>query len=185
MSETCSYDELESVLATADAEADASECHGVLCGMICAAGTVDVTKVLDYLLGEGNALSAVARDCQHFLERLYADALLHLNNGEFELQLLLPDDGAPLIDRANALVQWCQGFLFGLGLGGVQGKEGLSGTINEIIRDFYEIAATRYDCETAGEVDESAYMEIIEYVRMSTLLIHEELQPPVVSNRLQ
>jgi len=185
MSGTCHYEELETVLATADAEVEAAECHGVVCGMICAAGTVDVSTVLEHLLGEGNTLSAAARDCHKFLERLYAESLLHLNDGDFELQLLLPDDDAPLIDRANALVQWCQGFLFGLGLGGFKQKEGSPETVDEIVRDFYEISQTRYDCEMPDEVDESAYAEIVEYVRMSTLLVHEELQPRVVSNRLQ
>lgn len=185
MSNTCNYDELETVLAAADSETDAAECHGVICGMICAAGTADVAKVLAHLLGEGNTLSAAARECHASLEQVYTESLLHLNDGDLELRLMLPEDDAPLIDRATELVRWCQGFLFGMGMGGLQEQAGLPEPVDEIIRDFYEIASTRYDCEVPDEVDESAYAEIVEYVRMSTLLVHEELQPQMTSNRLQ
>ena len=43
---------------------------------------------------------------------------MRLRGDEMEFELLLPDDDAPLEQRATALSQWCQGFLYGFGTGG-------------------------------------------------------------------
>ena len=53
------------------------------------------------------------------------------------------------------------------------------------MHDFFEISNTRYDYESSEETEEAAYQEIVEYVRMSTLLCHEELQPVQAPPRLQ
>ncbi|MDH3561200.1 MAG: UPF0149 family protein, partial [Gammaproteobacteria bacterium] len=86
-------------------------------------------------------------------------------------------DDIPLALRSKALGQWCQGFLYGLALGGVPEEGGQPGNVQEIMRDFYEISQASFDHDSDDETDEAAYIEIVEYVRMSVLLCHEELQP--------
>ncbi len=52
------------------------------------------------------------------------------------------------------------------------------------MRDFAEIAGTGFDVEI-DETNETAYSEIVEYVRVGVLLINEELQPIKAPPRLQ
>lgn len=181
----CSHAELEERLQVAAAESGAAESHGLLCGMICAGNSTPPDRWLAHLLGEENTLSAAARDCSNMLTTLHTEALRQLHGEALDFQLLLPDDDMPLALRAGELAAWCQGFLFGLGLGGLRGEVEYPETIGEVMRDFYEIANARFDYESADEEDEAAYIEIVEYVRMSVLLLHAELQPVPVSARLQ
>lgn len=182
---SCDYAELEDVLQAADAESGAAESHGLLCGIICAAGKAETGLWLEHLLGDDNTLSASAQASRELLEKLYSGTLLHLNDEDLGLVLLLPDDNAPLQVRSQMLGQWCQGFLYGLALGGVRADSASTGNVGEIMHDLYEISNTRFDDELTDEDEESAYMEIVEYVRMSVLLCHEELQPVQASKRLQ
>jgi yecA family protein len=177
--------ELEDLLQAAGAECGAAESHGLVCGMICAAGSAAKRGWLEHLLGEGNTLSAAAQAAADMLATLYAGTLLKLNGGDLDLLLLLPDDELPLAMRSQALGQWCQGFLYGLALGGVRDDSSKPGNVSEIMHDFFEISNTRYDYETSEESEEAAYFEIVEYVRMSVLLCHEELQPVQEAPRLQ
>jgi len=187
MNETypCSHAELQQQLQAGAAEIGAAESHGLLCGMLCAGGVIPPDRVLTHVLGEDNTLSAAARDCGKLLTSLHTDVLRQLHGESLDFQLLLPDDDTPLALRAGELAGWCQGFLYGLGLGGLRGDIDLPATVNEVMHDFYEIANTRFDYESENEADEEAYMEIVEYVRMSVLLLHDELQPAPVTARLQ
>ena len=52
------------------------------------------------------------------------------------------------------------------------------------MHDFYEISNAGFDAEATDESEEVAYLEIVEYVRMSVLVCHHELQPPSAAERL-
>jgi uncharacterized protein YgfB (UPF0149 family) len=183
--DTVAYDRLQAALQDADADSGAVESHGVICGIICAAGTSDPALWLDHLLGAGNTASAMAQSARLLLTELYSESLLHFNDGDLGLVLLLPGDDAPLSLRSQALGEWCQGFLYGLALGGVREDGVKKGDVGEIMHDLYEISNTRFEHELTDEDEESAYAEIVEYVRMSVLLCHEELRPLQAPQRLQ
>ena len=182
---TVTYDQLQAALQTADADSGAAESHGLICGIICAAGTSDPAFWLDHLFDAGNTRSAMAQSAQLLLTELYSEALLHLNDGDLGLVLLLPEDDTPLSLRSKALGEWCQGFLYGLALGGVREDGQRKGNVVEIMHDFFEISNTRFEHELTDEDEETAYAEIVEYVRMSVLLCHEELRPLQAPQRLQ
>jgi uncharacterized protein YgfB (UPF0149 family) len=59
------------------------------------------------------------------------------------------------------------------------------GYVGEIMHDFSEISNARFEQELTDDDEETAYAEIVEYVRMSVLLCHEELQPLQAPERLQ
>ena len=179
------YDELDAAMQAADAECGAAESHGVFSGMICASGKAGQAGWLTHLLGDGNTLSAAAQTAADMLATLYAATLLKMNDGDMGLALLLPDDELPLAIRSQALGEWCQGFLYGLALGGIRDDSKKPENVAEIMHDFYEISNTRYDYETTEESEEAAYAEIVEYVRMIVLLCDEELQPVRAPPRLQ
>jgi len=179
-----SHDELEQLLLAAEAEGGASEAHGLLAGIICAGGKPAPELWLSHLLGD-NTLSAAAVEARKLLLRLHADILRQYNNESFGFEMLLPGDDAPLSLRTENLSQWCGGFLYGLALGGFREGTDMPETVTEVMKDFYEISHARFAYEATDDADEAAYMEILEYVRMSVLLLHEELQPVPVNTRLQ
>jgi yecA family protein len=181
---SCDHAGLEAVLESADAECTAAECHGLMCGVICAAGRAEEALWLEHVLGEGNTLSAAAQTARDSLAALYSRSLLQLNDIELGLELLLPDDATLLYARSQALGEWCQGFLYGLALGGVRDDPAPTGHVAEIMHDIFEISQARSD-HAASEAEEEAYMEVAEYVRMCVLLCHEELQPLQAPDRLQ
>ena len=47
--------------------------------------------------------------------------------------------------------------------------------MQEIVADLARIAATRFDQDPGDEEDENAYAEVVEYVRVGTMLLHNEL----------
>ena len=179
-----SHNELEQKLGAASAEGGASEAHGLLAGIICAGGKSAPELWLAHFLGE-NTLSAAASEVSEQLTGLHTDILRQFNDDAFGFNLMLPEDDAPLSLRTEALSQWCSGFLYGLALGGVREDVEIPENVSEVMKDFYEIAHARFAYEATDDADEAAYMEIAEYVRMSVLLLHEELQPLPTTTRLQ
>ena len=51
------------------------------------------------------------------LQNVYDAMVRTLAGNDSAFAPLLPDDDAPLAERADALSMWCQGFLYGLGSG--------------------------------------------------------------------
>ena len=165
---------------------DPAECHGCLCGLLCASdevkGAAWVNQVLADRLDLPDAEAPPARggiegEDQTLLLILYKDTAGHLDDPEYGFSLLLPDDAAPLAKRLEALSHWCQGFLLGLGLGGVQDLSKLPGDSHEVLQDFVEISRLGLGEAGDGNEDETAYAEIVEYVRMAVMVVYEELRP--------
>jgi yecA family protein len=184
-SATCSYTELSRRLQAAGAQSGAAEAHGLLCGILASGGGTQRSIWLEHLLGEGNTLSATAQECGELLNGLLDDILRELNDDAFGFSLMLPPDEASLPLRTRALSEWCGGFLYGLALGGFREDGSLPDTVREVMHDFYEISHAGFSDEPLDEGDEVALEEIGEYVRISVLLLHDELQPMPVTSRLQ
>lgn len=177
--------QLDRLLQTAGAESDAAEAHGLLCGMLCAGGRVADAVWLEHLLGDGNTLSAAARDCREALASLREAIRQDFDDDALGFMLLLPADDEPLALRTRALSHWCEGFLYGMALGGVSDSDALPEDTAEMMKDFYEISHAGFVSEGTDDADEAAYLEIVEYVRMCALLMREELRPAPAGTRLQ
>lgn len=182
---SCSYAELKQYLHAAGAESSAAGAHGLLCGMVTVAGSSRSELWQEPVLGADNTLSVAARQCIDALGTLQTDILTHLHDDALGFHPLLPADSAALPVRARALGEWCEGFLFGLALGGLREDMALPDTVREVMQDFYEISHSGFHQDVPDEADEVAYTEIAEYVRVSVLLLHEELRPAPASARLQ
>jgi uncharacterized protein len=88
----------------------------------------------------------------------------------------LPDDTEALSERVSALGEWCGGFLQGLAVANPASIQSLSEDAAEIVKDFTEITRAEFGSDEESDEDEQDYMELIEYIRMSALLINEELR---------
>ena len=121
--------------------------------------------------------SEMINECSEKLGELATEVMAAINAQNFTLQLFLPDDNCPLNERGAALVQWCEGFLSGLGIAGLLEFDLLSAEGREVIQDLYKICRLDVDdLAEEGEDEESAFMELSEYVRMGAILLHEEFQ---------
>ncbi|WJW75875.1 YecA family protein [Thiohalobacter sp. IOR34] len=181
-----SYQQLEDDLARAEAALDAAEVQGLLCGLLCATGRLEPSLWRGELFDEApDANNLAVRQCLERVEHLGGELQRALHDPELGLSLLLPDDDEPLGDRAEALAAWCDAFLGGIGLGGVQENALSSAEARELLGDLAEIARLAFDAEQAGEADEEDYVQIVEYVRLGVLLLAEELTPLKAPPRLQ
>lgn len=186
-SNSLDFDSVELALTQAAASADASDSHGYLCGLVCAAGYAEPSQWEQELLGDCQSGDAAFEEVRRVLRLLYQDVQARLNSPELDFQLLLPDDADELLQRTEMLGDWCMGYLSGLGVGGLPPMEQLSGDVRELLNDLAQISRIEFDLEEPSEEDESAFMEIVEFVRVGVMFLNEELQPQKSTNtpRLQ
>ena len=149
-----------------------SELHGSLTGFLCAGGHAEPRHWLTALQID----APPAADANPTLIHLYGDCNAALDDPELRFEPLLPDADGSIDARADALVDWCRGFLGGLGLAGGS-PSSMSDDASEILRDLGTIAGSRFEYENAEE-DESALTEVIEFVRVGVLLLHTEMTAP-------
>lgn len=161
--------EFEQALAASGCGADAAQAHATLTGLICAGPDLPDDWVAQVTGGGDDA------GCRQVLDRLLSQTGAELRNGDMGFDLLLPPDSEPLSVRAEALAQWCQGFLVGLTVGGIEMGKPLPGDVGEVISDFSDVSQAVHAGE-AEEQDEEAYVELCEFVRVGTQLVYEELQ---------
>lgn len=159
-----SYQDWSDFLLRVGAICSPAELHGLLCG-IQSRGSEEgwrthVQEFMDVLDGEDMTAVDGALEAQY---ELIGGAL---NEEQFNLQPLLPDDALPLAVRAEALAQWCQGFLHGLATHGEALLLRLDEDAREALIDLAEIARLD-DSEAESEAAEQDLMELVEYARMT------------------
>jgi len=169
--------DIDDALQRADAQISASESHGSLCGMLCARNDTTPDQWLDLLLQDADAGNVLVGEARSLLRPVYDETRRGLSDPNCDFQLLFPDDEEPLKMRTDALVKWCQGFLFGLAAGGVKDLSGLPEDVVDFIQDMSEITRASPDLGEGGEEDEAAFVDLVEYIRMGILLSNEELNP--------
>mgnify|MGYP001181024884 FL=1 len=166
------YSEIVALLQNAGAEASPAELHGVVVGLVCGGVENRLHCLLDYLYPSGERNAGDDR-LHNLLAGLDRDAGRDLESGQLAFRLLLPDDDWDEYLRVEALAQWCEGFLHGLGRGQLAADKPLPDDVRELLNDFAEI--TRADPDSAGDEDEAdaALTEIVEYVRVGVQTIYE------------
>ncbi len=101
---------------------------------------------------------------------LFRSCELQLDDTDFGFAPLLPDVEQPVSVRTEALLQWCQGFIGGLGLGGFRDERMLSKDGREVLRDLVEISRTPVSLDEDEEVDEAALAELTEFARVGAVI---------------
>jgi uncharacterized protein len=165
------YDELQRLFGVARALTEPAEAHGTLAGALCATRSYSVEEWLAEVLPEGQVDEQAGAALQALFRRTRAELAGH----DMQLALLIPGDDATLEQRTAALCQWCNGFLYGLAGHGAADPESLPGDAGEIVRDLGEITRAGVDAQDSSEANESAYSELVEFVRVGVQLIFEEL----------
>ncbi|KAA9130805.1 UPF0149 family protein [Marinihelvus fidelis] len=185
---TIALPDFDHTLALSHGNLDAaglSECHGVACGLLVRQpssgadaflGLLDMLQITDQ---PGVALREALAD-------LFTAAASQLADDDMGFVIWLPDDEESLEDRTEAIAQWCNGFLASIGAGDDGCLETLSDDAGEALADLKEIAlaevAVEYEDESGQapvDDDEQAFAEIVEYIRVSVLILREDLRGPV------
>ncbi|MDI5837985.1 MULTISPECIES: UPF0149 family protein [Shewanella] len=168
-------DSLKIALDAAEIGQHPVEVHGALVGLIC--GGVDQTgdlwiKPLFDLMNDGQPLPA---PLHQLVSELFQDSVARLGDFEFGFMPLLPEEEEPLSQRVEALSLWTQSFLTGIAI--IQPKlNKASAEVREVIKDLAEIAQVEFDV-TEDEESETAYIELLEFVRIAAIMCYSEFGP--------
>ncbi len=169
------YEELAEMLAAVGRSDAAAEYHGALCGALCVAKPDDI-DLLRLIETDGQPLAADAAT-RAALVGLREATVEALQDSELGFTLLLPDDEAALMSRARALSVWCEGFLYGLASQPGLDLNRLSAEAREIVRDLTDFTQASVGETDDLETEESAYTELVEYLRIGAQLLYMELHP--------
>lgn len=145
---------------------DPSELHGALCGWLAGGGENIVNWPARVLADD----SLPAPEPDTALDELRQVSAGQLDDRGFGFELLLPEGDTPLATRAEALFDWCRGFLGGFGLA-VGAAPPLSDEAREALHDLARLAQAAPESSDDDE-DADALAEIEEFVRVAVLLLH-------------
>lgn len=170
---------LEKAFQRMGAQESAAESHGILCGLLCARGRIPLPEWLTLLrdpreTDRSGGMQLASGEEQEAVGELYRDTVECLSGTEGLFMLLLPGDDEPLELRSEAMAQWCSGFLYGLAAGGIEDLTVLPEDVREIAGDIAEISHA--GLESGGEEEETAYAELVEYLRAGVTLVFEILE---------
>lgn len=172
-SPTPDYDRLAARLCVCELDPSPAEAHGILCALLCAGRPDARGDWLAEILAGTDANDLLAREARGELEALAEHTRAEIEGPGLGFTPLLPGDGRPLSERAVALYDWSRGFLYGLGVAGVD-RADLSGQAREVFDDFAAITHMDLDALEEGEDSEEALTELTEFVWVAAMLIYAE-----------
>lgn len=170
------YADAAAVLKRAGLRQSPAEAHGFALGLLVTRVPDAKTVWNEEWYSELDPADVLAGECRGVLERIFASVFSAERDGSPQLTLLLPQDIEVNSGRLAAVRDWCQGFLFGFGLGGAGRSGSLSGQARELLHDLAEV--TRLDTADAENSadNQAALIEIEEYLRVGVMLIRDELR---------
>ena len=199
------YDDLGRLLAVSELSPSAAEAHGFYCGLLAAAppqrGDDPEQRWLSELLPSGAAIDAranphphpyphpaqgyatqelqhaAADQCRALLHELAAHTRAQINGPALGFELFLPSDDRPLRERAVGVHEWTRGFLFGLGLAGVDAGR-LAPQTREAFDDLLQVTRMDLDDLDDDEANEQALSDVTEFIRVAAMLLYEDASSP-------
>ena len=167
---TLTFEALDAALTRARLGVSPADLHGSVTGYLCAGGRSSGRALLTALaLESGDA--GMANELHALLDDMATDLSRRLRTGE-PVTPLLPQ--GPLAARADAMVDWCRGFLGGLALTGELAKAANAPEVRELLDDFSQIAAMHLACD--GD-DEGALDDVLDFIRGGVTHLHVALAP--------
>jgi len=177
------FDAVQNNLSKLGSLVDASEAHGTMIGLLL--GRQEFSKWLQYTLEDlPDVNNLLAKEQLQHLNNLFDEAKTQINADDMGLELLLPDDDQEFAHRLIGLASWCQGFLYGVAIGGGEAMiKVLPDQAKECMDDILNISQLAHDEEQTDEA-ELVFTELAEHVRMSVIYLNEEINPVTASNQI-
>jgi uncharacterized protein YgfB (UPF0149 family) len=147
--------------------------HGCLCGLL-AAGAATIQERALAALAEALDVE-VHGELAEAIMQLYLVSASALADEAFDFHPLLPDDETDIGPRAEALGDWCAGFLAGFALvaaGGGTGT-GAADDTREVLTDLAAMARASAD-DGPDEESEQSYFELVEYLRFAVMNVYAD-----------
>ena len=173
---------IEAILGGCGIAVSAAEADGRLLSLATMLGSEATTVWLSQLADDADA--APSEEALDRLQALAVGRIATLEGAEGLPDLCLPGDDDDIRDRVDSLAAWASGFLSGLGeaaaLRGESAQALLEAApLDELLADLGDIARAGVDDELddGEEAAESAYAELVEYLRVAAQLSYETLAP--------
>ena len=149
----------------------APEIQGILTGLVCAGMTDAEYDQWRPLLAGSQDNDPTDDRLKDALSALMALTEKSLRAQDFSYRPLLPPDSDSVASRTQALADWSYGFGMGLNWNGRVKPAELEADAQDAIEDISELASV--DIVSANPDDESAIVELEEYLRVAAQLIFE------------
>jgi len=172
MHPTVAFADVERALDTGTSALHPAEAHGCLCGALCLRPDYSLADWLGEILPDADAAAAAADGP---FAPLFAETAGVLARPGMEFEPLLPGDDTELAGRVAALAAWCQGFLYGFGSAGTASQAALPESVGEVLADLAQVSHAGAVGSGSPEVEEDAYVELVEFVRAGVQIVYEEL----------
>lgn len=162
------YQDINVIFTKTNGDISAAESHGMAAGMLCVNDRTETEFWLREIEQDEVEFNA---DDRATLENLFKDTRNLLTSDEFTFEPLLPDEIAPINEQVEALKNWCQGFLYGLGTASPTTE--WPSEIREVVKDISEF--TKLETNAEDEEAENDLMELTEYIRAAVIFLQSEL----------
>ncbi len=172
------FDRLGDLFVEAGSFTSPSQLHGLLCGQLCAGLRPEPHSWLESAANQMCCAEELPVSVREGLISLSDKTLQELADDNLTFSPLLPESDTPLVQQAEAMGQWCAGFLSGFGQAGLAVTQ-LSDEISSVLTDIAQIAQIQTDDIADDEESERDLFEVGEYVRMVVLMLFQEYQPSV------
>ena len=164
------------------------ELSGMLCGLLCT-GTEKraAASIIARQIDVGDDPEKQDSGLHGALRQHLADLEKRLAASDDLFEPDLPDEETELATRVAALTAWSRGFQLGL----LQSGKGLDlKKLSPESREALEDISHYCHLDEAGEhsedpVEEDAYLQLVEYLRVAVALIHADLTAPTVRRAKQ
>jgi uncharacterized protein len=169
------FDRVQVALEGLGANLDAAEAHGTLCALLL--DNAELPTWLGHTLDDlPDASDVLAAERLGVLEELFAVTREQFDSEDLAFEILLPDEDDDFSLCLLGLSHWCQGFLYGFGLNAAAADDALDEDAREGLSDLLEISKLSHD-EEADEAAQQQFAEVVEHVRIVTLMLRESLNP--------
>ena len=173
MGQPINYELAKDALHKLNTDDTISSAHGLLCGFYCVKQNIELDDWLNEIIVSIDLNNLMEKEAHQILAEIFNNTSEQLADPTLNFWPVIADDDALLREQANTLVDWCQGFLVGLGLCSVETSDE---EVTEMIKDISEISQLDADLLDTDDNAEDFY-EIVEFVRIGVLFIQETLQP--------
>ncbi len=177
------FEVVQSALEKLNTNVDAAEAHGTLCGLLL--GSSDMATWLKHTLDElPEAGDVLATEQLSLLKQLFEQSREQMNAEDLSFELLLPEEIDDFGNRLLGLSSWCQGLLYAVGIIGLGKRGELDEISQECLSDLLEISKLDHQ-QVGDEESEQQFMEVVEHVRLSVLMLNEAINPVMPAPSVQ
>lgn len=170
----CDPEQLSQQLQRAGVPMTAAEVHGIACGLLCGLADDVQGHWQQALYSELDLNDVLVQECRAATDALLQASAEQLRDDEaFTFGLCLPDED-DLPAYAGGLSDWCQGFLYGVGVAAPKAQASLSEEGREALKDMSEISKLDVSAVHGGEDEAAALAEVEEYLKIAALTIRQD-----------